>query len=244
MALKARIKSIDEAPEALREFYTEKDGSFVLSVEGAVPKDRLDEFRDSNIALKKQIDDLTVKFGDVDPAKYRDLLDKEQQQREKKLIDAGKVEELLAERTGAMKAEFEKQTKALETDRATLTRQLEGLVIDNGLRDAAAKAGVRPTAIDDVLLRGRAIFRLQDGQAVPMDGDKPVFGKEGNPMAIGEWVGSLVEKAPHLFEPSIGGGAPKGVQQGGVNNGKIARDDNAAFLKNIDAIASGQAQVV
>lgn len=243
MTLKARIKSLDDVPEALREFYTEKDGGFVLAVEGVVPKDRLDEFRDTNIDLKKQIDALTSKFGDIDPAKYRELIEKDQQQREKKLIDAGKVEELLTERTSAMKADFEKQANALTKDRETLTRQLEGLVIDNGIRDAAAKAGVRSTAIDDVLLRGRSIFRLQDGKAVPMEGDKPIFGKSGDPMDIGEWVTSLTERAPHLFESSTSGGAPKGEQRGGVNPSRIARDDSASFLGNIDAIAAGKVNV-
>jgi hypothetical protein len=243
MKLKYRVKTLAEVPEAFHSLYIEKDGEFVLEVDGAVSKDKLDEFRDTNIALKRERDELTAKYGDIDPDKYRELSDLDRRQREKKLIDAGKVDELVAERVNAMKSDFEKQLAALGGEKSKLTTQLEGLVIDNAIRDAATKAGVRSTAVDDVLLRGRSLFKLQDGRAVPMEGDKPIFGKSGDPMDIGEWVGTLTEKAPHLFESSSGGGA-KGSQPQGLGAGRISRDDSSGFLANLDAIASGKATVV
>lgn len=243
MALKARINALSEVPEALQSFYTQQGDEFILAVEGMVSKDKLDEFRDNNIALKKQMDEFTAKFGSIDPEKYRTLLEKEQKERDKKLIDAGKVDELVAERVNAMKADYEKQVKTITDERSRLTSQLEGLVIDNAIRDAAAKSGVRATAIDDVLLRGRMLYRLEDGKAVPKDGDKVIFGKNGDPMEISEWVGTLTERAPHLFEQSQGGGAPKGGAGGQGNAGKISRDDSKGFLANLDNIASGKTQV-
>lgn len=242
MKLKFRVKSLSEVPEAFHSLYAEKGGEFVLEVDGAVSKDKLDEFRDSNIALKKQMDEIQAKFGDIDPDRYRELSEKAQKERDKKLIDAGKVDELVAERVDAMKADFDKQVQALSGEKEKLTSQLEGLVIDNAIRDAAAKSGVRSTAVDDVLLRGRMLFRLQDGKAVPMDGDKPIYGKTGDPMDISEWVGTLAEKAPHLFEPSQGGGA-KGTAPGQPGGGRIARDDSAGYLANLDDIASGKVKV-
>lgn len=237
--LKFVIDTLDSVPEAVRSHYTERDGKFVLGVEGVVPKERLDEFRNNNVDLKKRLE----VFDGVDVEKYRSLTEQEAKIREKKLIDAGKVEELLAERVGSMKSEHDKQIQALTAANQAATGQLEKLVIDGSIRDQAIKAGVRPTAIDDVLLRGRSVFRLQDGKAVPMDGDKPIYGKSGDPMGIDEWVGSLTDRAPHLFEPSQGGGSKQGAGARPSTPGRIAPADNRAFLQNLDKIASGEIKV-
>ncbi len=244
MTLKAVVDTLDGVPEAARGFYTEKDGKHVLTVEGMVPKDRLDEFRDNNLALKRERDDILARYKDIDPDAARSALDLARKQQEKKLLDAGKVDELVAERVGSMKSEFQKQIDALAKERDGAKKHLESLVLDGGLRDAAAKAGVRPTAIDDVLLRGRAVFQMVDGKAVPMDGDKPVYGKSGDPMDISEWVGGLADRAPHLFEPSSGGGSRQGSGAPSVGAGRVSRDDTSAFLANIEAIAKGKTKVV
>ncbi len=221
MALKYRIKTLSEVDEALHSFYTKDGEEYVLGVEGAVDKAKLGEFRDNNINLKRQIDELTGKYKDIDPEEYAALKEKSQKERDKKLIDAGKVDELVNERVKAMQTDYEKQVNAHVESNGKLTKQLESLVIDNAIREAATKSGVRPTAVDDVLLRGRQLFKLQDGKAIPMEGDKPVFGKSGDPMDIGEWIGGLTEKAPHLFEPNAGGGTPKTGGQGGGGGKKV-----------------------
>jgi hypothetical protein len=245
MTLKATYTKIEEIPEAARDLYTEKDGKFSLAVEGLIGKEKLQEFRDSNIALKKQIEELTEKFGDIDPEQYREMKEKAEKQRTKQLIAADKVDELVAERVNAAKAGFEKQSKVLEDDKRKLNIQLEGLLIDNAVRDAATKSGVRSGAVDDVLLRARQVFKVVDGKAVAFDGDKQLFGSTGDPLTVPEYIsGKLVEAAPHLFEPSQGSGARKaeGSSSGGTA-GKISRTDSKAFLDNLSDIASGKKQV-
>ena len=241
--LKARVKSLDGIPEALQSLYAKQGDDYVLEVEGMVGKDKLDEFRDNNISLQKRMDDLSKQFEGIDPAKARKLDEEARTAREDALKAAGKVDEIVAERVAAMKADHEKQMKALQDDRDSTRKHLEVEVIDNAIRAAAAKGSVRDTAIDDVLLRGRSVFRMVDGKAIPMEGEKPVFGKSGDPMGIEEWVGGLATSAPHLFRESQGAGANKG-QGKGVGAGQIARDDTAGFLANVDKIASGQMRVV
>ncbi len=243
MSLKAIVDSLDAVEEAFRPLYVEKDGKFHVTIDGLVPKTRVDEFRDNNLTLKRQMDELTARYDGIDPDVARELAAKAAKDRDKKLIDAGKVEELLAERVGAMKGDYEKTLKAEQDAKAALTRQLEGLVIDNAIRDAAAKTGVRSTAVDDVLLRGRMLYKLQDGKAVPMDGDKVIFGKSGDAMPIEEWVSTLVEKAPHLFEPSNGAGSRSGAGSTGGGSVRVMRDDASSFLKNLDGIAKGTVKV-
>jgi hypothetical protein len=51
MPIKFRAKSKDEIPADLQSLYVERDGAFVLDVEGAVDKSRVDEVRAGNVAL-------------------------------------------------------------------------------------------------------------------------------------------------------------------------------------------------
>jgi hypothetical protein len=245
MTIKAAYAKLEEIPEAHRDLYVEKDGKFSLAVEGLVGKDKLDEFRNGNIALKKQIEELTEKFADIDPEVYREMSEKAEKERTKKLIAADKVDELVAERVNAAKAGFEKEKKAIEDEKRKLGIQLEGLLIDNTVRDAASRSGVRAGAVDDVLLRARQVFKVVDGVAVAFDGEKQLFGPTGDPLTVPEYItGKLTEAAPHLFEQSQGSGAKKAE---GNNNsgsaGKINRNDSKAFLDNLSDIASGKKQV-
>jgi hypothetical protein len=246
MTLKAVVDSIDAVPEAVRGFYAEKEGKYHLTVEGLVSKDKLDEFRENNRRLFSEKEELAKRFEGIDPDVARKLAAEANKMRDKQLIEAGKVDELVAERTGTMRTDYENKLKASDIQNKTLQQQLESLLIDGSIRDAAAKAGVRPSALEDVLLRGRQTFRLVDGKAVPMDGDKQIFGKSGDVMGTEEWVASLVERAPHLFEPSQGGGArgAGGSAAAGAGVKTIRRSDTKAFLANVKEIASGRVQVV
>jgi hypothetical protein len=244
MTLKATYAKLEEIPEAHREFYAEKDGKFNLAVEGLIGKDKLDEFRTNNVQLKKQLEELTTRFDGVDPELFRELNDKAERERQKKLIAADKVDDLVNERVNAAKAGFEKEKKGLEEDRRKLNIQLEGLLIDNAVRDAATKCGVRSGAVEDVLLRARQVFKVVDGKAAAFDGDKQLFGSTGDPLTVPEYISSrLADAAPHLFEASQGGGAKKADVSSAGASGKINRNDPKAFLANLEAIASGQKQV-
>lgn len=213
--LKAKLENLDGLDEALKPLYTERDGAYHLAVEGLVDKSKLDEFRTTNTKLKSDLEQLTDKYGQVDLSRYAELVQADQDNKDKKLIEAGKVDELLEERTKRMREEYDKKVQGLESQNATHVRQLEGLIIDNSVRAAATQSGVQPTAVDDVLLRARSVYSLQDGKATPKDAKgEVIYGKDGSsPMAIDEWVKGLEETAGHLFVKSSGGG-PK--NQGGT----------------------------
>ena len=224
MALKAILKSLEGLSDELKKQYVEKDGAYHLDADGLVPKDRVDEFRNNNIDLKKQLDDLKKTYEGIDVEQVKELLKKEIQLKEKKLIDSGKVDELLEERTKSMKTEYEKKIKELSDKVASSDTQLERLVIDNAIQSEAVKSGVRDTAMEDVLLRGRARFKLQDGKAVPLNGEgKTIYGKDGStPESMTEWVSGLSTSTPHLFKPSTGGGT-NGNNGNGSNGAKTMK---------------------
>lgn len=238
MALQFQVDDIATVPEALRGEYTEKDGKFHLNVDGAVPNAKLKEFRDTNIATRKELDALKAQFDGVDVETYRTLTEQAAKVRDKRLIDSGKVDELVAERVSAMKADNDKVLGTITKERDGLNGQLQGLLIDSALKDAAIKGGVTPAAVDDVLLRGRTVFKLHEGKATAFDGDKAIYGKDSEPLAMTEWVSGLAERAPHLFTVSSGGGSPKGgsQNQGGATTMTRAQYDALPQMERATAI--------
>jgi hypothetical protein len=66
MALKFKCKSKEAIPSELQSLYVERDGAFVLDVEGAVEKARVDEVRASNIALTSQLAEQKKRFEAIE----------------------------------------------------------------------------------------------------------------------------------------------------------------------------------
>jgi hypothetical protein len=66
MALKFRAKSKEEIPAELQSLYVERDGAFVLDVEGAVDRARVDEVRASNSALTSQLAEQKRRFEGIE----------------------------------------------------------------------------------------------------------------------------------------------------------------------------------
>jgi len=216
MALQAVVQQIDSIPEALQSAYVEKDGAYHLDVEGMVDKSKLDDFRSNNVKLLKDLEAMQGKFKNVDLDQYNNLLQAHNDGTDKKLLDEGKIEELFEERTKRMREAHNEELGKVQGENDTHRRQLEGLMIDASVRDSATKQGVAPTAMDDVILRAKTIFKLKEGQATPFDSDGNVVYASGSaePMSVDAWVKSLTGTAPHLFSPSNGGGSQHGNRSG------------------------------
>jgi len=67
---------------------------------------------------------------------------------------------------------------------------------------------VKQSAFEDVLLRAKNTFSLQDGVAVAKDSNgETIYNAEGEPLTIDQWINKLQKTAGHLFEESTGVGA-------------------------------------
>ena len=66
MALKFKFKTKDEIPAEHLALYAEREGAWVLDVDGAVEKTKLDEFRNTNVSLLKERDDLKKRYEGID----------------------------------------------------------------------------------------------------------------------------------------------------------------------------------
>lgn len=66
MALKFKAKSKEEIPAELQSLYVEREGAFMLDVEGAVDKARVEEVRSTNVALTSQLADQKRRFEAIE----------------------------------------------------------------------------------------------------------------------------------------------------------------------------------
>jgi hypothetical protein len=132
----------------------------------------------------------------------------------KKRIPMEKLDEIVNERTQKMKEEYENQIGQLKDVVSSQSGQLDNLLIDGAVRQAAAEAKVRNAAIEDVILRAKQTFKVVDGQAIAHDSKGAIiYGKDGStPLSTNEWLSGLKKNASHLFETSTGGGAGGGDQ--------------------------------
>jgi hypothetical protein len=223
MALKFKFKSKDEVPAEHLSLYTERDGAWLLDVEGAVEKAKLDEFRANNIAITKERDELKQRFDGIDPDAVRALAAEKQKLEEAAQLKAGEVEKVFESRTKALKGEFDKQLSAVTTERDALNARLVAIQIDQGVITVASKRGLRASAMPDITARARGVFRLVNGvpTAFDTDGQTVRAGKDGvSPMTLEEWVDAQVSEAPHLFESNAGSGAAGNTSGGGATGAR------------------------
>jgi hypothetical protein len=234
MALKFKCKSKDEVPAEQAALYVEREGEWVLDVEGVVDKAKHDEFRNANVTLRKELEEQKKRFEGIDPDEVRKLAEEKQKLEETQQLKLGEVEKVLENRLKTAKADWDKQLNTVSAERDALNARLASIQIDQGVITVATKKGLRPTAIPDITARARSVFRLVNGAptAFEADGKTVRVGKDGiTPMNLEEWVDQQVADAPHLFESNAGGGAA-GDASGGGGATRATRSVKNPFRKD------------
>jgi len=202
---------------------------------------------------KKKIQETLKDFENIDPEKAKEALNFLETNAEAQMIKEGKIDELLEKRTSNLKSEHEAQLQELSQkleETSTKSQTFESLyknkVIEDGLREAALQAKVRPEAIDDIILRGSREFSLgEDGSIESRDKDgklrKTVDEKILTPY---NWIDSLKKSHPHYWPDSQGAGL-RGRQFSDANDYTAALAEAAAkgdmkTYRKLRAKASGQ----
>jgi hypothetical protein len=246
MALKAILTKAeyDTLPELLREQYGADGDSFVLDADidahpklaglkSALAKERQAK-KDGDAEFRK----LRDQIGDLDPEQARAALNRVQEMADKKMLDEGKVDELIKARTDAMakshaaeKTAYEKKLAEIDAERTSLNNEVTTLILDGSIRERSSAARVKPEHYDDVLYRmkDRGVdgvkWTLGEGRkVVAMQGEEPKFGKDAQPMSLDEGLEMLRKSVPGFFEPSSGGGAHNSARQEG-NRFVISEND-------------------
>ncbi len=227
MALKFKFKTREEIPAELQPLYVEREGAFVLDAEGVVEKTKLDEFRNTNVALARERDELKKRFEGIDPEEVRKLAEEKRRLEEAQQLKAGEVDRVVENRVKSLKAEWDKQLSVVTAECDSLTARLTAIQIDQGIITAATKRGLRATAIPDITARARVVFKLVNGspRAFESDGQSVRYGRDGvTPMTLEEWVDAQVADAPHLFESNAGGGAAGNGAGGAAGSGRSVKN--------------------
>jgi len=224
MRLKYLITDESELPteDSLKGLYQKDGDNWILQVDGVVPKKTHDTFRDANIELKKKLE----AFGSLTPEDAAEAA-----KLKKKVIDLetqisgdkDKLEKLLQQRVGEMKEAHEKERNDLQQRLTKTNSELDTLTIDREMVAAGRRFGLRDSAVDDLIRRGREVFkRGEGGEVVATEADGSIkFGPSGDPLTPEQFIKTLTAEANHLFDASKGSGSGgSGPGSGGSGSGK------------------------
>lgn len=187
--------------------------------------------------LKEQTDNLK-RFEGIDPERVKDILQRFENDEEAKLIAEGKIDEVINKRTERLRHDVEKKLQS-ENRRAEkaeeFANKFRNRVLGDEIRAAASQSGALASAQEDLILRAKGIFKINDeGQAVAVDEENNrIMGKDGRtPLTPAEWIDSLKESAPHLFPSASGTGAGNN-KSGGKNfkRSQMSSADKAAYIR-------------
>ena len=196
-------ENLESIPEELKQFYQEDDGGYILSVDDVVPKAKLDEFRTNNRKLHAELDQF--KWVDID--EYKELKELQTKDKVKGVVNEGEVDTIVNQRVKEMRDTHDEELTKIQQDLDSSRTQLSTLLIDNEVQTVANKHSVKSTAVEDVLLRAKRTFKINDGKVEAYDNNgETIFNKKGEPLTISEWIGKLEKDAPHLFQESTGAG--------------------------------------
>lgn len=243
-------EEFDKLPEALKEHYVEKDGKYVPQVEGLVPegelaqtKAKLAEFRDNNIRVMKENDQLKEKlqgFDGINLEEYSRLKAEHEKLKQQGIGNSADLAKLFEQQIAKAVKPLQDKLDAAEAKSREADLRLAQKAVDEHITRFAVKAGVDPDVLPDVLQRARQVFTFKDDAVVAMKGDLPIFSSErpDQPLGAEEWLSTLPKA---FFKPSAGGGAHG--SDGNPAAKTLVRPDAVTIGKNLEDIASGKIAV-
>lgn len=182
---------------------------------------------DELISEKRKLKDAAAEFADFDKETLKNYIARLKNDEEARLIAEGKVGDVIEKRTNLMResyqsqiAENQKLAQEWQGKYSDLEQKFNYTRIDSALRDAAMAANVVPSAIDDIITRGRGAFEIDaNGNIISKDkytGDIKIGADGKNPYAASDFMSDLKKSAPHFWPSSQSGGFS------GANAGDVA----------------------
>jgi hypothetical protein len=234
------VEKLDAVSENLRDYYSEKDGKFVLQVEGAIPKT---EIVNLESALRKERENARTferklkDFDGINPAEFHSLKDELDELKlrtpDSKNFDPSKLSDAQKQALfgETLNKTLEIRTRKYETEAQKLRAQLDEI--------SQAKAQLESQYTGEKLRV--KIAELTNGKIVPSaqtdamtaaqlalkwDADaKDFIDEHGTP--IKDWIETAISERPHWLPASKSGGAQGGTGSGGAAP-KTAQDLIAA----------------
>jgi len=230
-------QALSVATESLRKEFEEKDSRL------AAHKDELvSEKREIEARLKETQGTLDKYKGLGDVDNLKDVISRFEDSEEAKMIKEGKIDDVINGRIDKQRTQWEAKLKAEADSNLSLKEQLEsrdkvisGLVVDGAIQTTAASIeDFRGEAMEDVVARGRNVWKVEDGKAVAYGPDgNQLFNAKGEPLAVNEWIDSMRESAPHYFRSAKGTNAKGGGGKASSNQKRsdMSLADKSAFIR-------------
>lgn len=225
--LEASYDSLDKVPSQFASLYTEKDGKFVIQVNGLVAQENVQRLES---ALRKERSDhkgTKEKFSalsalDITPDEIITRLDEYDVLKAGEGAKSGKfTEEEVNARIKAALAPVERNLAAITAERDTLTSSVAEYKekdtrhnIREQISKLREKVGLRSVAQDDVYRFVREVCEINEqGELVTKEncGVSPYLSLES-------LLKDCVNDRPHWYESTSGGGATGGKGASGANN--------------------------
>lgn len=218
--LKFQLDTLEGVDEAVRALYTEKDGKFVLGIEGLPQQEDVSGLKAKNaelLAEKKEIE-----------RKAREAEDAARLEREEAARKSGNVEELERSWTEKFTRREAELTGTLEQERATLSGQIRDLTVGRTATDIASALAVQGSA--KALLphiERRLSVEQRDGKPVVV-----VLDAQGKLSAatLDELKAEIANDV--AFAPLIAGSKASGGGAGGAGGGGGAPKGNIGGTKS------------
>jgi len=203
-----------EIPEGLEQYYAEKDGEFVLKVEGMEDTSKLEKALNSERKIRREaeakVKDLENKYSalpeDFDIEKYNDLMDK----------SGGDLDAKLKEQRERINEQHQKELKKYQDQLAEKEELVNTEIRDRRIKDALLKNNVHPDdfeVLEDYFARRAKV----EGGEVYLD-EKPVS------EAIKEWASEKGQR--YVAAPAnSGGGTHDSNKSNGAGKREMSRSD-------------------
>lgn len=223
--LKALLEKLDDVDEKYRDLYTERNGKFEFAgVEGMKTQADIDRIMEGLRKEKNDHNELKKKYHSLSGMEVDDIIAKLDKYPELEAaatgkIDDAKLEQMVASRIGVqlnpVKRELDKTVKErndLQTLVDAFKQEKTSRLISDAVREAAKKAQMLDTAVEDAILYAERMFEVaEDGSVITKDGVGVVPGINAE-----MWLQDIQSKRPHWWAPSLGAGAMGSKGPGGV----------------------------
>jgi hypothetical protein len=219
MGLKYQLDTLEGVDDTVRALYTEKDGKFVLGIEGLPQPEDVS-------GLKSKVEELLSEKKAAEKAR-KDAEDQARLEREEAARKSGNVEELeksWSEKYNRREAEL---NGMLEQERGTLSTQIRDLTVGRTATDIASALAI-PGSAEALLphIERRLSVEQRDGKPVVV-----VLDKQGKLSAasLDELKAEFANNT--AFAPLIAGSKASGGGAGGAGTGGGAAKGNIGGTK-------------
>ena len=231
--LKFQLDTLEGVDEAVRALYTEKDGKFVLGIEGLPQQEDVS-------GLKAKVDEL---LGEKKAAekKAREAEEAARLEREELARKSGNVEELERSWTEKFTRREAELTGTLEQERATLSGQIRDLTVGRTATDIASALAVQGSA--KALLphiERRLSVEQRDGKpvVVVLDAQGKLSFADFTKSILADMARIATRQASSALLSSLVGAATSYFTGGGGGNG-LSAGSAGATSSNLGASSAG-----